>query len=73
MRIWPLGEDMKISLSLPLSLFVTYTSVPTHHQQSPCLPGGALIAMIVCALSTGFGFSHEETSSSVVNTQSGFE
>ena len=72
-RIWPLGEDMKISLSRPLSLLVTYTSVPTHDPHRQHEPGGALIAIMVCVGSALFGFSQDEINSSVVRTQSGFE
>ena len=46
-RISPPEDDKKISLSRPRSLFVTYTSVPTHQELSTLLPGGALTAMIV--------------------------
>ena len=46
-RISPPDEERKISLSLPHSLFVTYTSVPIYHTVRETVPGGALTAMIV--------------------------
>ena len=46
-RISPPDEERKISLSLPRSLFVTYTSVPIYHTVRVIVPGGALTAMIV--------------------------